>query len=264
VKSLADSVALVTGGGIGLGRALAVEAAARGAKVALATPFDASETVEEIRRAGGVACWVDVDIADYDSVSAGVSRIVDEWGHVDVLVNNAAGSPASGPLQSTDPETVRRQFEINVLGTYHCLRACYESLRDAAASGRGAHVLNIGSEHSLGVPPHAPPMSTYTVSKYTSLAFTDVVRRDFADAGIGVTMVAPSWVLTETVRDAVARIDAVASMVEGRAQTPEHVATAAWDAVLADTYLLLTNAASRDFAERHARGLLEAITSAGA
>jgi NAD(P)-dependent dehydrogenase (short-subunit alcohol dehydrogenase family) len=256
---LEGAVVAVTGGGTGVGMALSLEAVRRGAKVALLTPVDATGAVAQVEAAGGEAQWFDCDIADYEQVTAAVRDVVDLWGGVDVLVNNAAGSSAPGFLQDTDPATVRRQFEINVLGTYHCLRAFYEPLRASAAAGRFAHVLNVGSEHSLGVPPHVPPMSTYTVSKYTSLAYTDVVRRDFASARVGVTLVAPSWVLTDVVLRAAERFEAVARSVEGRGQTPEEVAQLTWDGVLRRDHLLITNDVSRPFAEQHALELLDTI-----
>jgi NAD(P)-dependent dehydrogenase (short-subunit alcohol dehydrogenase family) len=253
------AVVVVTGGGTGVGQALAVEAGRRGARVAIAAPEPANETVERITAGGGEAIWVEVDITDYSMVCAAIPRIVQAFGSLDVLVNNAAGSASPGTLQATDPVVVRRQFEVNILGTYHCLRAFYEPMAASANRGRFAHVLNVGSEHSLGVPPYVPPISTYTVSKYTSLAFTDVLRRDFAAAGIGTTLLAPSWVLTDLVRTATERVPALAESVAGRGQEPELVAKFAWDAVAQRRYVALTNAVSKPFAEAHASELLAAI-----
>jgi NAD(P)-dependent dehydrogenase (short-subunit alcohol dehydrogenase family) len=258
-RTLEDAVVVVTGGGAGVGQALAVEAARRGARVAIASPREATATIGMVEAVGGEAIWVRTDISDYGTVTAAADRIADALGGVDVLVNNAAGSSAPGRLQGTDPGTVRRQFEINVLGTYHCLRAFYAPLAESATRGRLAHVLNVGSEHSLGVPPHVPPLSTYTVTKYTSLAFTDVVERDFAAAGIGVTLVAPGWVLTDTVVAAAEQVPAIAASVEGRGQAPDLVARMSWDAVEEGRYLVLTNPASRAFAVEHARRLLAAL-----
>jgi NAD(P)-dependent dehydrogenase (short-subunit alcohol dehydrogenase family) len=69
---------------------------------------------------------------------------------------------------------------VNVTGVFNGIRAFATDLKAQAAAGRPAHILNVGSEHSLGVPPHVMPISTYTVSKYATLAFTDTARRDFA------------------------------------------------------------------------------------
>ena len=261
-NTLKGAVTVVTGGGTGVGQALALEAARRGARLVVAAPEPADDTVERIVAEGGEAMWVEVDISDYEMVAASVPRIVEAYGGVDVLVNNAAGANAPGRLQDTDPATVRRQFEINILGTYNCLRAYAEPLTASAARGRFAHVLNVGSEHSLGVPPYVPPLSTYTVSKYTSLAFTDVFRRDFAGTGVGVTLLAPGWVLTEVVQRAAAHVPAIAESVEGRGQSPVFVAREAWDAVLAGRYVAVTNDASRPFAEAHAQELLDAVRGA--
>jgi NAD(P)-dependent dehydrogenase (short-subunit alcohol dehydrogenase family) len=256
---LDGAVVVVTGGGTGVGQALALEAARRGARIAVLAPDAADDTLHAVKEAGSEAIWVDVDITDYEAVSTSTSRVIDAFGVVDVLVNNAAGSTAAGPLQTTDPMIVRRQFEINVLGTYHCLRAYFEPLAQSAARGRFAHVLNVGSEHSLGVPPHVPPISTYTVTKYTSLAFTDVTLRDFAEAGVGVTLLAPGWVLTDLVRKAVAQVPVLAQSVDGRGQEPELVAERAWDAVVARRYIAITNPASRAFAESHVLEVLASI-----
>jgi NAD(P)-dependent dehydrogenase (short-subunit alcohol dehydrogenase family) len=260
-NTLQDAVIVVTGGGTGVGQGLAVAAAARGAKIAIASPEPADESIDLVTAAGGTAQWFPMDIADHASVAAGAEHILSAFGEVNVLVNNAAGSSAPGLLQATDPSTVRRQFEINILGTYHCLRVFHEPLAAAAAAGRLAHVLNVGSEHSLGVPPHVPPISTYTVTKYTSLAFTDVLRRDFGEDGIGVTMLAPSWVLTDAVRGAMERIPAVAEAVGNRGQDPALVAGMAWDAVLDGRYLAITNDTSREFVRAHAQEILDALGS---
>jgi len=256
---LDGAVVVVTGGGTGVGQALALEAGRRGARIAVLAPDPADATLQAVKELGSEAIWVDVDITDYEAVSTSIPRVIDAFGVIDILVNNAAGSASAGPLQTTDPMTVRRQFEINVLGTYHCLRAYFEPLAQSASQGRFAHVLNVGSEHSLGVPAYVPPMSTYTVSKYTSLAFTDVLRRDFAEAGVGVTLLAPGWVLTELVRKFAAQVPALAESVQGRGQEPELVAKLAWDAVVARRYIAMTNPASRPFAEAHALEVLASI-----
>src|SRR5262249_44836357 len=155
--------------------------------------------VEELRSDGVVAEWVDVDVSDFPSMSALAADVLARFGEINVLVNNAVARGGAGRLDEIDPETVRRVLEVNVGGVFNGIRAFAEGLKASAAAGRPSYILNVGSEHSLGVPPHVPPIGPYTVTKYAALGLTDVARRDFAGTGIGVSLLAPGWVLTDAI-----------------------------------------------------------------
>jgi NAD(P)-dependent dehydrogenase (short-subunit alcohol dehydrogenase family) len=256
VSELDGSVVVVTGGGTGVGRALGHEAARRGATVVIASIADSTDAVESIRGEGGRAEWVDVDVSDYAAMRGLAERIEAEHGGIGVLVNNAVGPGGVGGVHEADPETVRRVFEVNILGVFNGIRAFADQLIATAAAGRPAHVLNVGSEHSLGVPPHVIPISPYTVTKYAALGLTDVARRDFAGTGVNVALLAPGWVLTEQIQGNVDRSQEFAAAVLPYAQTPDEVARTAFDGLLAHHYLIVTNPKSVPFAIEHAEAML--------
>jgi NAD(P)-dependent dehydrogenase (short-subunit alcohol dehydrogenase family) len=194
MPELSNTVAVVTGGRVGLGRALALEAARRGATVVIASPSDASSTVAEIQATGATAEWARVDVADYAAVEALARSIRTSYGGTNILVNNAAAGGEPGGLDTADPAADRRLFEVNVAGVFNGIRAFAADLNAEAAAGSPAHILNVGSEHSLGVPPHVMPISTYTVSQIRDPRLHRTARRDFAGTGGNVSLLAPGWV----------------------------------------------------------------------
>jgi len=257
-SSLERSAVMVTGAARGLGRALAIEAARRGAAVLVADVTEPAATAAAIEQLGGRVHASVADITDYAAVERLAELTVERFGGVNVLVNNAATAVAGG-LQDADPAQARRTFEVNIVGTFNCIRAFYSGLAAAAERGEPAFVLNVGSEHSLGVPPHAPPTSVYTTTKYAILGLTDCARRDFAGTGVGVSMLAPGWILTERVRAAMEQSPEIAAMAGPTGQEPEHVAKAAFDGLLAGTTVIPTNPVSRRFALEHAYDLIADI-----
>ncbi|MEU1518420.1 SDR family NAD(P)-dependent oxidoreductase [Streptomyces sp. NPDC005811] len=258
MSTLTDAVVVVTGGATGVGLALAREAAARGARVMIADVEDASAAVEGLRADGATAEWLRTDTTDYSQVKKLTEATIERFGGVNVVCNNA-GIGVAGALQDVDPSAAKRLFDVNVLGMFHVVHAFAPSLKDAAARGGPAYILNTGSEHSLGVPPHVMPMSTYTASKYAALGLTDTARRDLKDFGVGVSLLTPGWVRTERVRAIVAADSHAAAAIEPFAQEPAEVAAAAFDGLLKGTAVIATNPHSRAFAMEHARDLMADI-----
>jgi NAD(P)-dependent dehydrogenase (short-subunit alcohol dehydrogenase family) len=259
MSDMQGDVVVITGAAAGVGRALALEAGRRGARVVVADIVDGSDTVAAIERAGGTAVAQTTDVSDFADVEALVRAAEASYGQVNVLVNNAALSKGAAPLDVADPAATRRLFDVGILGVFHGIRAFAASLRASAGAGRRAIIVNVGSEHSLGVPPHVQPISTYTVSKYATLGLTDTARRDLGPAGVQVSMLAPSWVRTEKVREIVRASPQAAAAIEPHAQDADVVATAAWDGVLAGHHIVVTNPTSRSFALQHARDVMAEV-----
>jgi NAD(P)-dependent dehydrogenase (short-subunit alcohol dehydrogenase family) len=255
VTGLKDAVVVVTGGATGIGLALAREAVRRGARVMIMDVSDAGEAVATLRSEGATVESTIADVADVADVRRAAAETIDRFGGVNVVCNNA-GTAAFGRLQEVEPEDASRVLQTNVLGGYHVIHAFAPALQESAAAGRPAYLLNTGSEHSLGVPPHVEPISIYTVSKYAVLGLTMTAHRDLGPAGIGVSMLAPGWTLTENVRNLVDADSEAAAAIAPYAQEPEEVASRAFDGLLAGTRVIATNPHSRVFALEHARNLM--------
>jgi NAD(P)-dependent dehydrogenase (short-subunit alcohol dehydrogenase family) len=255
VTDLNNAVVAVTGGATGIGLALAREAVRRGARVMIVDVNDAEEAVTALRQEGGTVESTIADVAELADVRRAVAETVDRFGGVNVVCNNA-GTSALGPLHEVDPDRARRVLRINVEGAFHIVHAFASELRASAAAGSAAYLLNTGSEHSLGVPPHVEPMSIYTVSKYAVLGLTMTARRDLGPSGIGVSMLAPGWTLTDNVRRLTEARPKVAAAILPYAQEPTEVASMAFEGLLAGTSVIVTNPHSRAFAIEHARELM--------
>jgi NAD(P)-dependent dehydrogenase (short-subunit alcohol dehydrogenase family) len=256
VTDLRNAVTVVTGGGKGVGLGLALEAGRRGSRVVLASISDASAAVEQLRAAGAEADWFQVDVSNRELVQELATFTREKYGPVNVLVNNAAGGDSAGSIIDGDPDGIQRALNINVLGYVWTIQAFADDLRTNAAEGLPAYILNVGSEHSLGVPPHVIPLSTYTVTKQAELAVTEVVRRDLAGTGVGVTLVAPGWVLTEQITNLISASQEFAAAVTPYAQETSEVARIALDGLLSGRELIVTNPKSVPFAKDRAHRIL--------
>ena len=256
MTDLRDALTVVTGGGTGVGLGLALEAARRGSRVVIASISDAGAAVEQLRAAGVEADWFQVDVSNRERVQELAAFTREKYGPVNVLINNAAGGDSAGSIIDNDPDGIQRALNINVLGYVWTIQVFADDLRSNAAKGAPAYILNVGSEHSLGVPPHVMPLSAYTITKQAGLAVTEVVRRDLAGTGIGVALVAPGWVLTEQISGMVSASEEFAAAVTPYAQETSEVARIAFDGLLSGRELIVTNPKSVPFAKDRAHRIL--------
>lgn len=253
---LQGAVTVVTGGRTGVGKALALEAARRGSRVLIASRSDATATTEELRATGAIVEWFLTDVRDADSWARLRSFALEKFGQVNVLINNASGGGGDGSLEAAPLGAISQVMETNILGYIYGIRTFAQDLREAATAGNPAYILNVGSEHSLGVPPYVMPLSPYTVSKQAGLAITEVARRDLADTGIGLSLVAPGWVLTETVTGLTDSLPEFAAAVVPYAQASDLVARIAFQGMLEGRDVIVTNPKSIPFARERAEKLL--------
>jgi NAD(P)-dependent dehydrogenase (short-subunit alcohol dehydrogenase family) len=181
---------VITGGGSGLGRALALGYARAGARIAvLDRQGAAAETVAgEIDAAGGTGLPVACDVTDPEAVTRAATAIQRGWQGVDVLVNNA-GIAGAGTVVGTPEEDWRRIMDVNLFGV---VTVCRAFLPEMIRAGTG-HVVNIASAAGFVSP---PGVAAYNVSKAAVISLSETLRIELASAGIGVSVACPSFFRT--------------------------------------------------------------------
>jgi NAD(P)-dependent dehydrogenase (short-subunit alcohol dehydrogenase family) len=192
MEQLAGQVAVVTGGGSGIGRGIAVALAAAGSHVMVAD-IDAAaarETAAQLAGTGVEAVAAECDVTDRQAVEALASKAWEHFGHVDIAVNNAGVFPPVRRAISIDERDARWVLEVNLMGAWY---GCSAFGRRFTEQGTPAHILNTGSENSLGVA-HAGA-AFYTASKHALLGLSDVLRHELPDF-IGVSILCPGMVAT--------------------------------------------------------------------
>jgi len=188
---LTDQVALVTGAGRGLGRAIAGGLAAAGAKVACVDVDEGTlaETVAAIRDAGGTAQPSTCDVTDAGRVAEVVGEVVDRWGKLDVLVNNA-GITRDNLIMRMKDDQWDAVLAINLKGTFLFTRAATKPMMKA----RRGRIVNIASVSGLM---GNPGQANYSASKAGVIGLTRTVARELAPRNITVNAVAPGFIATE-------------------------------------------------------------------
>jgi pteridine reductase len=217
MTALKGSVALVTGGAKRIGRALALELAEAGADVAITyrgSHTEAAETVLAIGKTGSRGLAVQCDVRSPESVRSAVSQVMDHFGRLDLLVNNA-GAFETAPLESISVAQWDAMFETNTRGPFLMAQAAHPHLK--AAHGR---IVNIGS---LGGLHPWPTHGHYCTSKAALHMLTQTMSKAFAPE-ISVNCVAPGMIVNDEVSEEYAHFASKTPMQ--RNGTPQDVAAA--------------------------------------
>jgi NAD(P)-dependent dehydrogenase (short-subunit alcohol dehydrogenase family) len=188
---LSGEVAVVTGAGRGIGRAIAFAQAKEGAKVALLarTAGEIEAAAAAIAAEGGSARAFAVDIVDHDAVTQTFAAIEAELGPVSLLTNNAGAFAAIGPIWTVDPDAWWRDVETNVRGTFNCCRAVLPAML-TRKRGRIINMMGGGTATSF---PHG---SGYATSKAGLLRFTESVADTLEESGVLLFGMDPGLVRT--------------------------------------------------------------------
>ncbi len=190
MSKLKGKVALVTGGSKGIGAAIAKSLAAEGASVAVnyaSSKSGADKTVAEIVAAGGTAVSVRGDVSKPAEAQTIVDKTVEQFGRLDILVNNS-GVYEFAPIENVTKESFHRHFNINVLGLLLTTQAAVKHL------GQGSSIINIGSVVTRLTPPGS---AVYTGTKGAVDAITGVLSRELGERKIRVNALNPGMVETE-------------------------------------------------------------------
>ena len=236
MSSHAGHVALITGAGRGIGRAMADAHAAAGARVAYLDhdPALAEEAAAAAKSQGHEAIALSADVADFDAVAAACQRAAKALGTVDILVNNAGISPKTGsdgrraPVWDMSPDEWRRVIDVNLTGAFNCVRAVVPGMREL---GRG-RIVNVSSVAGktycdiVGV--------HYAASKAALIGFTKHLAGELGPDGITINAVAPGRIDTPLMRGSAPEANEAARLATPlrRLGSPEDVA---------DTCLFLTS-----------------------
>ena len=228
----------VTGGSRGIGLAIALRAARDGASVAIAAktsepnpklPGTIHSAAQEIRDAGGIALPIQCDLRDEDQIAAAVNQAAQEFGGIDILVNNASAINLT-PTEATPAKRFDLMFDVNVRGTFLTSQAAIPHLRESANAGRNPHILTL-----------SPPLSmkakwfqhhvAYTMAKYGMSMCVLGMSEEFRKTGIAVNALWPRTAIDTAALQMIPGVDTAAC------RTPE---------ILADAAYVILNRESKD------------------
>jgi citronellol/citronellal dehydrogenase len=228
----------ITGGSRGIGLAIALRAARDGASIAIAAktsepnpklPGTIHSAAEEIRAAGGVALPIQCDLRDEEQIAAAVKQAADEFGGIDILINNASAINLT-PTEATPAKRFDLMFDVNVRGTFLTSQAAIPYLRESAKAGRNPHILTL-----------SPPLSmkakwfqhhvAYTMAKYGMSMCVLGMSEEFRKAGIAVNALWPRTAIDTAALQMIPGVDTAAC------RTPE---------ILSDAAYVILNRESKD------------------
>jgi citronellol/citronellal dehydrogenase len=228
----------ITGGSRGIGLAIALRAARDGASVAIAAktsepnpklPGTIHSAAQEIRDAGGVALPIQCDLRDEDQIAAAVNQAAQEFGGIDILINNASAINLT-PTEATPAKRFDLMFDVNVRGTFLTSQAAIPHLRESANAGRNPHILTL-----------SPPLSmkakwfqhhvAYTMAKYGMSMCVLGMSEEFRKTGIAVNALWPRTAIDTAALQMIPGVDTAAC------RTPE---------ILADAAYVILNRESKD------------------
>ncbi len=189
--TLAGKVALITGGGTGIGEAAALALAAAGVKIVITgrrkTRLD--EVVAEVEAAGGVALAIPGDASQEADAFAAVEQCVARFGRIDILVNSAGVNEAGG-VETLSLDKWRKVIDINLMGTIYTCTAAFPHMK---AQG-GGDIINISSTSGRR---SAAAFASYSTSKFGVTGFSEALRQEGGGVGIRVSIVEPGATETE-------------------------------------------------------------------
>lgn len=185
---LKGRVALVTGAAQGIGLEVARVLATRGAAVALCDLAD--EAPDALEVVGGAAAYFRCDVTDADGVAAAVKAVVEHFGGLQILVNNA-GIAIDGLLLRCKPADWERVLQVNLTGAYNCTKAAVKHLLKSKQDGRIVYISSVVGERGN------PGQVAYSASKAALLGVTKTLAQELAPRGVTVNAVSPGFIETQ-------------------------------------------------------------------
>lgn len=196
MNTLESKVAIVTGGGTGIGRGVALALAGERVKVILCGRREErlKETIDKIIEHQGEAIALSADVSQVDDVDRLVKAALDKYGRIDILINNA-GIGGAGPIHAHDVTLWTRVMDVNLRGAFLMARAVLPYMRKQ----ENGHVINISSEAGLE---YYPGNGAYGVSKHALNALSEYIQRENQELNIRMNTICPGMVVTEMTESA--------------------------------------------------------------
>ena len=196
---LAEKVVFITGGGHGIGRAFALAFAEEGASVAIAEmdPQRAESTVGEIREGGSRALSVPCDVSNRGLVAGAVERTLEEYGRIDILINNAVSPNLTGSLEELEDVDWDHNFDVNVKGSFYCFQTVVPHMKERRYGKVVSMASIVGRRGSA-----EPTSAAYSASKAGIIGLTATMARELGPHNINVNAIAPGSINTPRWRDA--------------------------------------------------------------
>jgi NAD(P)-dependent dehydrogenase (short-subunit alcohol dehydrogenase family) len=191
--NLAGKVALVTGGGSGIGKASAKRLAAAGARVAVMgrTEDELRDTVEEIKAAGGEAMHVVADVSEPDQLQPAITQIVDRWARLDIVFANAGVNGLWAPIEELELEEWERTLRINLTGTFLSIKHAFPHLKK-----QGGSIIITSSVNGTRIFSNTGA-SAYASSKAGQVALGKMLALEFAQHRVRVNVICPGAIDTD-------------------------------------------------------------------
>jgi 3-oxoacyl-[acyl-carrier protein] reductase len=188
---LKDKVALITGGGRGIGKAIALAFSREGADIVIAdiNKQDAENSCLEIEARGRKTLALEMDVTDYNQVEEAINKILDKFGKIDILVNNAGITRDNLLLRMSEADW-DAVINVNLKGSFNCIKAVSKPM----IKQRQGKIINIAS--IIGLMGN-PGQANYSASKAGLIALTKTTARELASRNINVNAVAPGFIQTE-------------------------------------------------------------------
>lgn len=221
MKGLKDKVVIITGGTKGIGKATAIRFAAEGSKVVITGRGDGSAVEAEIKAQGGDVTYLHVDVSDLENCRSLVQQVLDKFGRVDILINNA-GITKDATMKNMTKEQWDDVIAINLSGAFNCTSAVLPTL---LAQGSGVVLTTTSLVGLFG----NPGQTNYAAAKWGVIGMTKSWAKEMAKKGLRFNCVAPGFIATDMVKkipEEVLKEKILVKIPAGRLGEPEEIAAA--------------------------------------